>query len=203
MIRKGFQMDVDILDYGMGNIKSVYNGFKLLGAEPNVVDIPGEMSADRLIVPGVGSFGDAMENLEPFVPDINELLELNGFLLGICLGMQVFFQDSEESPGIKGLGLLKGRVKRIEADLKLPHIGWNSLEVKKRTCPLFKGIENGYVYYANTYYVRPREDIVTATSDYGTKVTASVQKGNIYGTQFHPEKSGKFGLKILENFLEL
>jgi len=194
---------VFVIDYGMGNLRSIRNALKYLGAEPILTNAPSKLKAKKVIIPGVGAFGDGISNLGPFIPKIKELLSSDLPLLGICLGMQVLFEGSEESPGLKGLAVMKGKIVRIPTKLKLPHIGWNSLEIKKRKCPLFKGVNDGYVYFAHSYHVSPKEDGVAATTDYGCKVTASVWKDNIFGTQFHPEKSGPLGLMILKNFLEL
>ncbi len=194
---------VFVIDYGMGNLRSIRNALKYLGAEPILANAPSKIKAEKVIIPGVGAFGDGISNLSPFVPKIKELLSSDLPLLGICLGMQVLFEGSEESPGLRGLAVMKGKIVRIPTKLKLPHIGWNSLEIKKRKCPLFKGVNDGYVYFAHSYHVSPKEEGVAATTDYGCKVTASVWKGNIFGTQFHPEKSGPLGLMILKNFLEL
>lgn len=196
-------MKISILDYGMGNIKSVMNGLESLGAETKIIDDPNHRIEDKLIIPGVGAWGDAVDSLKSFVPVILGAVESDIPILGICLGMQLFFEGSEESLGIEGLGILDGRVTKLKTDLNLPHIGWNSLEIKKEDCPIFRGINGGFVYYANSYHARPSNDITSAVSDYGTEITASVWKGEIYGTQFHPEKSGKLGLKILQNFLEM
>lgn len=194
---------VFVIDYGMGNLRSIRNALKYLGAEPILANAPSKIKAEKVIIPGVGAFGDGISNLGPFIPKIKELLSSDLPLLGICLGMQVLFESSEESPGLRGLAVMKGKIVRMPTKLKLPHIGWNSLEIKKRKCPLFKGVKDGYVYFAHSYHVSPKEDGVAATTDYGCKVTASVWKDNIFGTQFHPEKSGPLGLMILKNFLEL
>lgn len=196
-------MEVSIVDYGMGNIKSVLNALEFLGAEPKIVKSPKNMNSDKVVLPGVGAFGDAMENLEAFAPKIEGLVASDVPLLGICLGMQAFFEGSDESPQVGGLGLLRGQVTKVDTELKLPHIGWNSLEFEENECPIFEGIKGGYVYYAHSYHVVPEDDVVVATSEYGTDITASVREKNIFGTQFHPEKSGKLGLRILKNFLEI
>lgn len=187
----------------MGNIKSVYNALKHLGAEPIIANTPSEVTSGKIIIPGVGAFGKGMNNLKPFIPKIREALTSNFPLLGICLGSQMFFEGSEESPATEGLGLMKGKVVEIRTKFRLPHIGWNSLEIKKRSCPLFKGVDNGYAYFLHSYHVLPEENVVVATTNYGCEITASVWKNNVFGTQFHPEKSGALGLQILKNFVEL
>ncbi|OUP00454.1 imidazole glycerol phosphate synthase subunit HisH [Drancourtella sp. An210] len=199
---------IALIDYDAGNMRSVEKALIHLGEKPIVTrDREKILSADRIILPGVGSFGDAMENLEKFgLPDIlKEAVDSGIPLLGICLGMQVLFEESEESKGVKGLGFLKGKILRIPAKdgLKIPHMGWNSLEYP-REGRLFQDIpEHSYVYFVHSYYLKAEdEDIVTATADYGVKIHASVERGNIFGCQFHPEKSGEIGLQILKNFVE-
>lgn len=199
---------IALIDYDAGNMRSVEKALIHLGEKPIVTrDREKILSADRIILPGVGSFGDAMENLEKFgLPDIlKEALDSGIPLLGICLGMQVVFEESEESKGVKGLGFLKGKILRIPAKdgLKIPHMGWNSLEYP-REGRLFQDIpEHSYVYFVHSYYLKAEdEDIVTATADYGVKIHASVERGNIFGCQFHPEKSGEIGLQVLKNFVE-
>lgn len=201
--RRKTTIKVAIVNYRMGNIKSVYNALKYLGAKPVFAKTPSEVKGDKIIIPGVGAFGKGINNLKPFIPKIKEILTSNTPLLGICLGLEMFFENSEESPEIKGLELMRGKVTRIRTKLKLPHIGWNSLEIKKKSCPLFQNIDNGYAYFVHSYHALPEEDVVAATTNYGCKITASVWKKNVFGTQFHPEKSGALGLQILKNFLEL
>lgn len=198
---------IAIIDYDAGNIKSVEKAFQSLGQEVILTRDRGKiLSADKVVLPGVGAFGDAMEKLHRYelVEVIREVVRREIPFLGICLGLQLMFERSEESPGVQGLGLLKGRILHIpeESGLKIPHIGWNSLRfpVKGR---LFEGIEeDSYVYFVHSYYLESEDaGIVTATTEYGTLIHASVEKGNIFGCQFHPEKSSDIGLKILENFV--
>jgi glutamine amidotransferase len=194
---------VTVVDYKMGNIKSVCNALKYLGAKPVIAKSPSDVKGEKIIIPGVGAFGKGMNNLKPFIPKIRETLTSSIPLLGICLGLEMFFEGSEESPRTKGLELMKGKVIRIGTKLRLPHIGWNSLEIRKRACPLFQDIDNGYAYFIHSYHALPEEDVLVATTNYGCKINASVWKENIFGTQFHLEKSGALGLQILKNFLEL
>ena len=200
---------IGIIDYDAGNLKSVEKALLHLGQETVVSrDRETLLHADKVILPGVGSFGAAMENLEKYalVELIHEIVENNTPFLGICLGLQLLFEESEESPGVKGLGLLKGKILRIpeHEDLKIPHMGWNSLHIQN-SGRLFKGIpENTYVYFVHSYYLQAEEEeIVKATTQYSTCIHASVEKGNVFACQFHPEKSSRWGLKILENFAAL
>lgn len=198
-----------IIDYDAGNLRSVEKALTLLG-QPSVVtrDRREILGADKVILPGVGAFGDAMNQLKKYELDqvIREVAAKQTPLLGICLGLQLFFEGSEESMGVEGLGLLKGRVVRFLDDygLKIPHIGWNSLSLQNEG-RLFQGIVDGaYVYFVHSYYLKAEEpQIVTATTEYGDLVHASVEKGNIFACQFHPEKSGSVGLAILKNFAAL
>lgn len=200
---------IAIIDYDAGNIKSVEKALQYLGEEAVITRDAGEiLMADKVILPGVGAFGDAMEKLNRYglVPVIHEVVEKGIPFLGICLGLQLMFESSEEAPGVEGLGLLKGKIVRIpEGDdgLKVPHMGWNSLSFPKKG-RLFAGIpENSYVYFVHSYYLQAEEDIVTATVEYGVTIHASVEKGNVFACQFHPEKSSHTGLTILKNFVEL
>lgn len=199
---------IAIIDYDAGNIKSVEKALQYLGEEAVITRDAGEiLMADKVILPGVGAFGDAMEKLNRYglVPVIHEVVEKGIPFLGICLGLQLMFESSEEAPGVEGLGLLKGKIVRIpEGDgLKVPHMGWNSLNFPKED-RLFAGIpENSYVYFVHSYYLQAEEDIVTATAEYGVTIHASVEKGNVFACQFHPEKSSHTGLTILKNFVEL
>jgi glutamine amidotransferase len=199
---------IAIIDYDAGNIKSVEKALQYLGEEAVITRDAGEiLMADKVILPGVGAFGDAMKKLNRYglVPVIHEVVEKGIPFLGICLGLQLMFESSEEAPGVEGLGLLKGKIVRIpEGDgLKVPHMGWNSLSFPKEG-RLFAGIpENSYVYFVHSYYLQAEEDIVTATAEYGVTIHASVEKGNVFACQFHPEKSSHTGLTILKNFVDL
>lgn len=199
---------IAIIDYDAGNIKSVEKALQYLGEEAVITRDAGEiLMADKVVLPGVGAFGDAMEKLNRYglVPVIHEVVEKGIPFLGICLGLQLMFESSEEAPGVEGLGLLKGKIVRIpEGDgVKVPHMGWNSLSFPKEG-RLFAGIpENSYVYFVHSYYLQAEEDIVTATAEYGVTIHASVEKGNVFACQFHPEKSSHTGLTILKNFVEL
>lgn len=199
---------IAIIDYDAGNIKSVEKALQYLGEEAVITRDAGEiLMADKVVLPGVGAFGDAMEKLNRYglVPVIHEVVEKGIPFLGICLGLQLMFESSEEAPGVEGLGLLKGKIVRIpEGDgLKVPHMGWNSLSFPKEG-RLFAGIpENSYVYFVHSYYLQAEEDIVTATAEYGVTIHASVEKGNVFACQFHPEKSSHTGLTILKNYVEL
>ena len=197
---------IAILDYDAGNIKSVEKAFKILGEETILTrDFSVIKKADRLVLPGVGSFAAAMDNLKKYELDkaIHEFVATGKPFLGICLGLQLLFESSEESPGVEGLRVLDGIVKRIpdSEGIKVPHIGWNSLDFPNEG-RLFNGIDEGaFVYFVHSYYLQAKEpSIVTATTEYGCHIHASVEKDNIFACQFHPEKSSTVGLKILKNF---
>ncbi|MBS7297950.1 MAG: imidazole glycerol phosphate synthase subunit HisH [Eubacteriales bacterium] len=195
-----------IIDYGAGNLHSVQNALDLLG-EKSVVT--GErdviMSADRVILPGVGAFGDAMERLNQtgLADVVREVAKSGKPLLGICLGLQLMFESSEENPGVEGLGLFKGKcVKISETGLKIPHMGWNDIKVRENSY-LLKGLgKEPYVYFVHSYYIQPDEDVVSAYTEYGAKLAVAVEKDNVAAVQFHPEKSSDIGMKILKNFIE-
>ena len=197
---------IAILDYDAGNIKSVEKAFKILGEETVLTrDFSVIEKADRLVLPGVGSFAAAMDNLKKYELDkaIHDFVASGKPFFGICLGLQLLFESSEESPGVEGLHVLDGVVKRIPdgEGIKVPHIGWNSLDFPNEG-RLFKGIDEGaFVYFVHSYYLQAKEpSIVTATTEYGCHIHASVEKDNIFACQFHPEKSSTVGLKILKNF---
>ena len=199
---------ISIIDYDAGNIMSVQKACAYLGHDYALTrDREKILNSDHVILPGVGAFGDAMERLERYGMDetLKEVKKRGIPLLGICLGLQLFFDESEETPGVKGLGLLKGSILRIpdqDGTLKIPHMGWNSLTYPNRG-RLFEGIpEETYVYFVHSYYLHAEDpSVVTATTEYGIRIDASVEKENLFACQFHPEKSSSWGLKILENFL--
>lgn len=197
---------IAIIDYDAGNIKSVAKALEYLGEVPVVTrDKEILRNADKVILPGVGSFGDAMHKLQEYdlIDVIKEIIANKTPFLGICLGLQLLFESSEESPGVDGLGILKGKIVRFSEknNLKIPHIGWNSLSYPKKGT-LFKGIaENSYVYFVHSYYLEAEEDVVVATSEYGNLIHASVERDNLFACQFHPEKSSEVGLAILRNFI--
>ncbi|MDD7738783.1 MAG: imidazole glycerol phosphate synthase subunit HisH [Fusicatenibacter sp.] len=200
---------IALIDYDAGNIKSVEKALMLLGEDVILSRDKEELlSADKVILPGVGSFGDAMENLHRYglVDVIHQIVEKGTPFLGICLGLQLLFESSEESPGVEGLGILKGRILRIpdQEGLKIPHMGWNSIHLQNQG-RLFQGIpEQSYVYFVHSYYLEAEEEeIVKATTEYSTHIHASVEKGQVFACQFHPEKSSKVGLSILRNFASL
>ncbi|KOR87661.1 imidazole glycerol phosphate synthase subunit HisH [Paenibacillus solani] len=201
-------MAIAIVDYGMGNLHSVSKAVERLGYKPLVTGEREEiLAADGIILPGVGAFGDAMEQLRETSLDavMKEAAESGKPLLGICLGMQLLFSRSEEHGKNEGLNILPGSVVRFPGgDYKVPHMGWNSLQFKKREHPLFAGLEEGHVYFVHSYHVLPEVQAdLLAVTDYGQPVTAIVGRGSVYGMQFHPEKSGKLGMSLLRNFLAL
>lgn len=201
-------MAIAIVDYGMGNLHSVSKAVERLGYEPLVTGEREEiLAADGIILPGVGAFGDAMEQLRETSLDsvMKDAAESGKPLLGICLGMQLLFSRSEEHGKFEGLDILPGSVVRFTGgDYKVPHMGWNSLQFEKREHPLFAGLEEGHVYFVHSYHVLPEVQAdLLAVTDYGQPVTAIVGRGSVYGMQFHPEKSGELGMSLLRNFLAL
>lgn len=200
---------IAIIDYDAGNIKSVEKALQKLGADVVITkDAETILNAEKVILPGVGAFGDAMANLNKYnlVTVIKQVVEKGIPFLGICLGLQLLFDRSDETPGVEGLGILKGEVLRIpdHEELKIPHMGWNSLHLQNDG-RLFEGLsEDSYVYFVHSYYLKAEEpEIVKATAEYGVTIHASVEKGNVFACQFHPEKSSDVGLQILKNFVEL
>lgn len=200
---------IAIIDYDAGNIRSVEKALQFLGQEVKITrDREEILGADKVVLPGVGSFGDAMGKLHQYglVEVIRQVAEEKTPFLGICLGLQLLFERSDESPGVEGLGILKGEILRIPEGegRKIPHMGWNSLELRNQG-RLFAGISGEpYVYFVHSYYLKARdEQIVKAATEYGVTIHASVEQDNIFACQFHPEKSSDTGLKILKNFVEL
>lgn len=197
---------IAIIDYGMGNLHSVSKAVERLGYEAIVTaDAKEIMEADGAILPGVGAFGDAMQNLQNTgLDEVTKFYASSGKpLLGICLGMQLLFSESQEYGPHKGLNLLPGAVIRFQGDFKVPHMGWNRLSFRQEN-PLFAGLEEGHVYFVHSFHAKPEQaDDLIATTDYNGQVTAIVGRNNVYGMQFHPEKSGELGMSLLRNFLGL
>lgn len=197
---------VAIIDYGAGNLSSVKKALDYLGAENEITqDRDKILSASHVILPGVGSFGDAMDSMRErgLVDTVKEVAMTKPFL-GICLGLQLLFEGSEESPDTEGLGILKGKIVSIPKDkgLKVPHIGWNSVNLKQHS-GIFSNIDDeSYFYFVHSFYLKDAdEDVVAATTEYGVTIQCAVQRDNLCATQFHPEKSSKAGLKLLKNFI--
>ncbi len=197
---------IAIIDYDAGNIKSVEKALQYLGEETVITrDRETILSADGVILPGVGAFGVAMGKLRDYglIPVIRECADRQIPFLGICLGLQLMFEESQESPGVEGLCLLRGKILRIPGDggLKVPHIGWNNLHFPRQS-RLLQGLpEDSYVYFVHSYYLRADDEaVVAASTEYGTLIHAAVEQGNLFACQFHPEKSSEAGLQILRNF---
>lgn len=197
--------EIVIIDYGMGNLHSVCKAVEAVGAVPIVTaDKKIIAAAEKIILPGVGAFGDCMKNLQAtgLVPELIKHIKSGKGFLGICLGMQLLFESSEESPGVAGLGIFKGAVKRLTTEYKVPHMGWNRLKLKAAS-PLTAAADGSYVYFVHSFHAVPKDsNIITAVCDYGTEITAAVGRDNIQAVQFHPEKSGEVGLKMLQAFKE-
>lgn len=194
---------IGIIDYGMGNLYNVRNAFLSIGKKTEIISKPEQLKRmDYCVLPGVGAFGDAMSilNKSGMTTAIKDFLAKGRNFLGICLGLQLLLERSDESPGKKGLSIIKGGVVRFKGKLKVPHIGWNKLKIKKRN-KLFKGIKDGsYVYFCHSYYVSPKDNVVIGRTNYTKDFASVIAEGNVFGIQFHPEKSQMVGLKILENF---
>ncbi|WP_446899401.1 imidazole glycerol phosphate synthase subunit HisH [Clostridium sp. LBM24168] len=198
---------ISIIDYGMGNLRSVQKALEFIGAEAEITgDRDRILKSLGIILPGVGAFPDAMENIKKLGIDgvLKRAVEAGIPLMGICLGMQLLFEESEEVRPTKGLGFLKGKIKKFEVNLKIPHMGWNNLVIDK-PCKILRNVKGGsYVYFVHSYYAAIEEEgILNAHSVYGIDTPAVVSKGNVYGLQFHPEKSGEPGMQMLKNFWEL
>ena len=197
--------DIKIIDYGSGNLLSIYDAFKKIGVKTTITSNKEEIrEADAIILPGVGSFGAVMKNLREYEDVVYEHINDSKALLGICLGLHMLFTDSEETPDIHGLDIFKGSVKRfnLDDDIKIPHMGWNNISVNKENIDILSGCDGEYMYFVHSYYIEPKDkDIITAYTDYGGRIPVAIGKDNIHALQFHPEKSGEYGLKILENFV--
>jgi imidazole glycerol phosphate synthase glutamine amidotransferase subunit len=197
---------IAIVDYGMGNLKSVTNAFKRLGADVVITRDKREIeSSSAIVLPGVGAFGKCIENLKKLdlFYFIKTLIMNDRRYLGICLGMQTLFESSEEAPGVEGMGAIKGTVPKFKGNIKVPHMGWNSIEIMKNT-EIFDGIKNWEnFYFVHSYYCQPEEDVIATKTRYGMDFASSVQKGNIFACQFHPEKSQKVGIRLLQNFINM
>jgi len=200
-----------VVDYGLGNLRSVTRGLERAGAAVELSDDPADFGgADGIVLPGVGAFSEGMDNAGPFRETLVEAAEAGTPLFGICLGMQMLLTTSEEAEregqgDVEGLDLVPGRNVRFHGDLKVPHMGWNELDVT-REHPIVEGVNGDYAYFVHSYYAEPDDDAaVVATTDYGTDFASIVanERGNVFGTQFHPEKSGETGLRILRNFVDI
>jgi glutamine amidotransferase len=196
-----------IIDYDAGNLFSVQKAVEFIGAQASISSYPEDIiKADKVIFPGVGSFGNAIKTIRKLNLEdpIQACIQENKPFLGICLGLQLLFEKSQESPDSRGLGILEGEVKRFSYSIKVPHLGWNVLNQVQQS-PLWQDIpEKSYFYYAHSYYVQPEnQEIITGQSDYNGAYTVAVKRNNLYGLQFHPEKSQKWGLEVLKNFIKL
>jgi len=200
---------ITIIDYGSGNLRSISNGFSKINQKSNITKDPETIAnAKYLVLPGVGAFGQAMKNIAPYKKLIIEHINEDKPFLGVCLGLQLLLSSSEEFPNIKGLDIFKGEVKKLtkEIGLKIPHMGWNRLDrtmhESKKSCSIIDGIDKDYFYYVHSYYADPKDKkVIAGTTEYGFDVTAVLHENNVFATQFHPEKSGVSGLKMLKNFV--
>jgi imidazole glycerol-phosphate synthase subunit HisH len=195
---------IAIVDYGMGNLRSVQKAFEKIGATARVVPFPRDLANARgIVLPGVGAFGQAMDNLRAigWIDPLRDACARGVPFIGICLGMQLLFESSEEMGQHEGLGILRGEVKRFSGELKVPQMGWNQIHIQ-RSSPLLRDVAEGsYAFFVHSYYCAPRDsDIILATTEYGIEFASMVGRGNVFGAQFHPEKSQSVGLKMLENF---
>lgn len=197
---------IAIVDYGMGNLKSVGNAFARLGAKTTITrDVKEIRGASAIVLPGVGAFGRCVGNLRRFglFDVIKEEVAVGKRYLGICLGLQILFESSEEAPGMPGMGVIKGTVARFRGDLKVPHMGWNSIQMTGDS-KILKGIENGaHFYFVHSYYPAPAENVAATKTDYGITFVSAIEKDNLFACQFHPEKSQAMGLRLLSNFVAL
>jgi len=198
---------IAIVDYGMGNLRSVVNAFKRLNADVVITqDREIITKADAIVLPGVGAFGKCVENLERLhlFEFIRESIIQEKLYLGICLGMQILFGESEEAPGVRGMGIIDGKVSRFSGITKVPHMGWNSVTIKKWH-PVFDGIKQGsHFYFVHSFFCQPEEEgVIATTTNYGVEFASSIQIGNVFACQFHPEKSQSIGLRLIQNFIRL
>ena len=198
---------IAVIDYGMGNLRSVQKALQRVGADARVTHAAADiLNADKIVLPGVGAMGAAMEKLDALelIKPIHSVINSGKPFLGICVGLQLLFENSEEGVDTAGLGVLKGSVRKFTA-LKVPQMGWNELKIQNTQCPLLAGlVQNSEVYFCHSYYVDPTQgDVVATTTDYGREYVSSICRDNLFGVQFHPEKSQTVGLKILENFVSL
>jgi len=197
---------IAIIDYGMGNLRSVTNAFVRLGAPIAVTsDAAAVREASGLVLPGVGAFGKCVENLRSFglFDPIKEEIAAGKPYLGICLGMQILLDSSEETPGVAGMSVIRGRVLRFKGAMKIPHMGWNSIEIARQS-EMFDGIPDGsYFYFVHSFYPAPEEPVAAAYTDYGVRFTSALQKENLFACQYHPEKSQAIGMRLLRNFVRL
>ena len=201
-------MELGVIDYGGGNLRSLLRALEFLGAKPKTVSSPEDFKGlTHLAFPGQGSFGDSMQNMEKrgLVDPLKEWLQADRPFFGICIGYQLLFEGSEESPDTPGLGILKGQVKRFppQPGLKIPHMGWNTAQPNNPEDPIWNQLQNDpYFYFVHSYYPHPLDpEVIASSTDYGSPFTSSVRKGNLFATQFHPEKSQHTGLQLLKNFL--
>lgn len=202
---------ITIIDYGSGNLRSISNGFSKIDVESNITNDPETIAdAEYLVLPGVGAFGEAMKNIEPYKKLIIEHINDDKPFLGVCLGLQILLTSSEETPNVKGLDIFKGEVKRFskENGLKVPHMGWNQVDMtlceKSKACSIIDTVDKDYFYFVHSYYASPEdEDVISGITKYGLDVPAVLSENNVFATQFHPEKSGVPGLKILKNFVTI
>jgi glutamine amidotransferase len=198
-------MTIAIVDYGMGNLYSIYNALNRVDAKAKIVSDPASIEDfDGIVIPGVGAFGRCMDRLSRFEDALSKAQSEGKPILGICIGLQVLFEESEESPGARGLGWIKGKVVLLPADVMIPQMGWNSLSIKRPVEILGEIAQGDMFYFVHSYYGNPVDrTVIAATTDHGVDLAAVVAKDNLFATQFHPEKSGEKGLKILENFVRL
>jgi glutamine amidotransferase len=198
---------IAIIDYGMGNLRSVQKAFEKIGAEARIIELPRDLRDARgIVLPGVGAFGQAMENLRAahWIEPLRDAVERGVPSIGICLGMQLLFESSEEMGQHKGLGILRGEVKRFNGELKVPQMGWNQIHIQQPNALLRDVADGSYAFFVHSYYCAPRDaSVVVATTDYGIGFASVVAHGNVFGAQFHPEKSQAVGLKMLENFARI